>query len=117
MRPKPEPPPARPAADDSWLDGLPAPLQNLLTGGNLLVKVGVVILFFGVSFLVKYAAQRGLFPVQLRLAGAALGGLALLLTGWRLREQRREYALALQGGGIGILAITMVWSAKTAPNT
>jgi uncharacterized membrane protein len=82
-------------------------LQQLFSGGNLLVKVGVVILLFGVSFLVKYAAQRGLLPVQLRLAGAAMGGLVLLVLGWRLRHQRREYALTLQGGGIGILYITV----------
>jgi uncharacterized membrane protein len=82
-------------------------IRNLFSGENLLVKLGVVILFFGVSFLVKYAAQHGLFPIQLRLAGAALGGCALLAIGWKLREQRAEYALALQGGGIGILYLTV----------
>jgi len=81
-------------------------LRKLFSGENLLVKLGVVILFFGVSFLVKYAAQIGLFPIQLRLTAAALGGCALLAVGWRLREQRAEYALALQGGGIGILYLT-----------
>lgn len=81
-------------------------IRALFSGENLLVKLGVVILFFGVSFLVKYAAQHGLFPIQLRLTGAAIGGFGLLATGWRLREQRPEYALALQGGGIGILYLT-----------
>lgn len=81
-------------------------IRNLFSGENLLVKLGVVILFFGVSFLVKYAAQHGLFPIQLRLSGAALGGAGLLAIGWRLRTQRAEYALVLQGGGIGILYLT-----------
>jgi uncharacterized membrane protein len=88
----------------------PSPIEtavrNLFSGENLLVKLGVVILFFGVSFLVKYAAQHGLFPIELRLTGAALGGCALLAIGWQLRERRPEYALALQGGGIGILYLT-----------
>lgn len=86
---------------------LPEPWRWLFSGENLLVKTGMVILFFGVAFLVKYAAQRGLVPVQLRLGGAALGGSALLYLGWRLRTKRREYALTLQGGGIGILYITV----------
>jgi len=85
---------------------LVAGIRDFLTGGNLLVKAGIVILFFGVSFLVKYAADRGLIPIELRLAACALGGAALLAIGWRLREERREYALTLQGGGIGVLYLT-----------
>ncbi len=81
-------------------------ISNLFSGENLLVKVGVLILFFGVSFLVKYAAQHGFFPIELRLTGAALGGCALLATGWRLREKRPAYAQVIQGGGIGILYLT-----------
>jgi len=100
FKPSHEPePPEEPSAIETAI-------RKLLNGENLLVKLGVVILFFGVSFLVKYAAQHGLFPVQLRLAATAVGGAALLGTGWRLRERRAEYALALQGGGIGILYLT-----------
>lgn len=91
------------AAEPSALE---TAIRRLFSSENLLVKLGVVILFFGVSFLVKYAAQIGLFPIELRLASTALGGCALLAVGWRLRERRSEYALALQGGGIGILYLT-----------
>jgi len=82
------------------------PLYRFLTGGSLLVKAGVIVLFFGVSFLVKYAAEHSLLPIELRLSGAALAGIALLATGWRLRLRRAGYACALQGGGIGILYLT-----------
>lgn len=85
----------------------PSALENALravfNGENLLVKLGVLILLCGIAFLVKYAAQHGMFPLELRLLSAAVGGVALLATGWRLRTKRAEYALALQGGGIGIL--------------
>ena len=83
-----------------------AAIRKLFSSENLLVKLGVLILFFGVSFLVKYAAQRGLLPIELRLTGTALGGCALLATGWRLREQRPAYAQVIQGGGVGILYLT-----------
>lgn len=78
-----------------------------LVGGNLLVKVGVVILFFGVAFLLKFASEYGLVPIELRFAAVAIGGLALLVTGWRLRSRRLNYALALQGGGVGVLYLTI----------
>ncbi|AOY01594.1 hypothetical protein BJP62_14715 [Jeongeupia sp. USM3] len=70
------------------------------------MRVGVLILFFGVAFLLKYAADSNLLPIELRLAGVALGACGLLFTGWRLREKRRAYGLILQGGGVGMLYIT-----------
>jgi uncharacterized membrane protein len=81
-------------------------LKSFLAGGSLLVKVGVIVLFFGISFLVKYAAEHSLFPIELRLITAALAGIALLGTGWRLRTGRPLYAHVLQGGGVGILYLT-----------
>jgi uncharacterized membrane protein len=42
-----------------------------------------------------------------RLAGVALGGVVLLALGWRLRESRFAYAMALQGGGVGVLYLTV----------
>lgn len=78
-----------------------------LLGGNTLVRVGVIVLFFGVAFLLKYAAERELVPMELRLSGVALGGIAMLVIGWRLRARRAGYALMLQGGGVGILYLTV----------
>ena len=92
--PTPERTPESPSAVPAWVEAA----RSWLFGGNTVVRVGVVILFFGVAFLLNYAAERGWFPVELRLSGAALGGLGLLAVGWILRESRREYALALQGG-------------------
>ena len=82
-------------------------ITRFFTGGNLMVKIGVIILFFGVSFLVKFAADRGMVPVELRLAAVTAGAIALLGVGWRLRERRAQYALVLQGGGVGILYLTI----------
>ena len=73
---------------------------------HLMVQVGVIVLFFGVGFLVKYAVDQGWFPLELRLASAALLGVALAAVGWRVRGQQRAYALALIGGGIGIVYLT-----------
>ncbi|MEO7885441.1 MAG: DUF2339 domain-containing protein, partial [Polaromonas sp.] len=37
--------------------------KNWFLGGNTIVRVGLVILFIGLSFLARYAASAGLFPV------------------------------------------------------
>ena len=83
--------------------------KEWLTTGNVPVKVGIVLLFFGVAFLFKYAVDNALFklPIELRLLGVSVVGFGLFVTGWRLRERSRTYALNLQGGGIGLLYLTV----------
>ena len=86
---------------DEW------PLWQWVTGGNTVARVGVVILFFGVAFLLKYAHEQFHLPIELRLAGVAVGALVLLVVGWRLRERRAGYALTLQGASIGLLYLVI----------
>ena len=122
-QPEPEPAPApapvpapapAPAAPPRAVEP-PAPVEpewqrairEYFAGGNLVVRVGVIVLFFGVAFLLKYVAQRYTVPIEFRLSGVAAGGIALLLLGWRLRERRRGFALALQGGAVGVLYLTV----------
>ena len=71
-----------------------------ITGGNTLARVGIIVLFVGVGFLLKYAAEHVTVPIELRVAGVALGGIVLLVLGWRLRDRREGYAMILQGGGV-----------------
>lgn len=92
-------PPEPPAA--------PNPVVAWLLGGNTVVRVGVVVLFFGVSFLLKYAYEHVHVPIELRLMGVALGAVVLLVLGWKLRHGRPGYALSLQGGGVGLLYLTI----------
>jgi len=89
------------------LAGLIARLLTLIGGDNPLVRIGVLLLFFGVAFLFKYISQSVTVPLELRFIGSAFLGLALLAVGWRLREQRPGYAQVLQGGAIGVLYLTV----------
>jgi uncharacterized membrane protein len=82
-------------------------VRDYFTGGNTVVRIGIIILFFGVAFLLRYAAEHSHVPIEFRLSGVAAGGLALLVLGWRLRKSRAGYALALQGGAVGILYLTV----------
>lgn len=100
---------ARTAAGSAGLQ--PAWLQRLL-GGNIVAKIGVLILFFGVGFLLKYAYDQGRLPVQVRLAAVAVCGFAMLYVGWRLLDRRRLYGLILQGGGIGLLYLDVYFALR-----
>jgi uncharacterized membrane protein len=82
-------------------------LREYFTGGNTLVRLGVVVLFFGVAFLLRYLAEHSHLPIELRLSGVACSALVLLVIGWRLRSTRPGYALALQGGALGVLYLTV----------
>ena len=88
------------------------PVWAWITGGNTLARVGVLVLFVGVGFLLKYAAEHVTIPIEVRLAAVALGAMALLVVGWRLRERRTAYAMILQGGGVGVLYLTVFAALK-----
>ncbi|HME39888.1 MAG TPA: DUF2339 domain-containing protein [Steroidobacteraceae bacterium] len=78
-------------------------VRAFFTGSNALVRAGVIVLFFGVAFLLRYVAEHTRVPIEVRLAGVAMGAIVLLALGWSLRKSRPGYALALQGGAVGIL--------------
>lgn len=93
-----------------------------LTTGNVPVKIGVIVTFIGISFLLKYAIDRELFrfPIEFRLLGVAILGLTLVIIGWRLKGRMRVYSLSLQGGGVGILFLTIfaafrIWQLLPGP--
>jgi len=99
----------QPSTGPSLLEQFLGFAKGWITSGNVPVKVGVIVSFIGVSFLLKYAIDRELLaiPLEFRLLGVALAGVALVVTGWRLRNKARTYALSLQGGGAGILFLTI----------
>jgi len=48
--------PRRPGAID-WV-------IRYFSSGNTIAKVGMVLLFFGVAFLLKYVSDQGFFPIE-----------------------------------------------------
>ncbi len=87
-------------------------MKTFFTTGNVVTKIGVIVLFFGFAFLLKYAAQRNMIPIEFRLIGVVLAGLGLLGAGWRFRAHRKMYAMLLQGCGVGVLYLTVFAAAR-----
>lgn len=100
-------PPTTPDAPLPSGSGPWTPLWNFFFGGNTVVRFGVIVLFFGVSFLLKYASEHIVIPIEARLAAVALGAMVMLAIGWRLRQSRPGYGLIMQGGGVGLLYLTV----------
>ena len=90
----------------------PSFLSRLLEG-NIVAKLGVIILFFGVGFLLKFAYDYGMMPPELRVLGIAAAAAAMFFAGWRLQAKRRLYGLILQGGASGLAYLDCFFALKT----
>ncbi len=107
-------------AEEPWEVFPPDPITQVwnaardwLFGGNTVARVGVLVLVVGVALLVKYAADHDYFPLELRLALAALIGVALAVIGFRTREKRRDFSLVLQGGGIAATYLVVFFAYRS----
>ncbi|MCW8821495.1 MAG: DUF2339 domain-containing protein [Sulfurovum sp.] len=87
-------------------------ITNYFTGGNLLVRIGGVILFFGLAFLVKYAAEHSVISIQVRLVGIAIIAIILVIVGWKLRDREGAYGQILQGLGIAMFYLVIYAASK-----
>ena len=114
------PPPQRPPAArpgrvavrrPAWsLDRFPPEVRrawDFATGGNPIIRAAVVVVFVGMGLGIRYAVDVGWLSVTLRLAAAAVVGLALVGLGWRLRRGTPGFGLTVQGGGVAVLYLTV----------
>ncbi len=103
---RPPPRPQRPPPPDIFANAFNW-VRGWFTEGNVPVKIGMLVLFFGVASLLKYASDQGWVqvPIELRLAAVAAAAIAGLVFAWRQRETRRSFSLSVQGGAIGVLML------------
>lgn len=97
----------------AWYDN--NALASWFVRSNPLLKTGVVVLFLGLAFLLRYASERVHVPVGLRYLTVAGAGLAAALAGWKLQARRRDYALVLQGFGLAVMYLTALAALKLHP--
>lgn len=117
-----EPEPTRVATGDAGGASTPPtePLQpaepaffSRLLSGNIVAKVGAIILFFGVGFLLKFAYERNMVSPEVRLIGVALTALVVFVLGWKLKDRRRVYGVILQGVASGLAYLDVFFALKT----
>ncbi|HEX4854674.1 DUF2339 domain-containing protein [Arenimonas sp.] len=116
--PQPPPIPAEPAPRIAWSNEPQEPdvfekalgvVKGWLFEGNVPVKLGVLVLLFGVAAAIKYAADAGwlTMPIEFRLAGIAAAAIAGLVWGLRRAPEQPAFGLSLQGGAIGVLLLVV----------
>jgi uncharacterized membrane protein len=106
-------PAERPRAEASFGPGYS--LAAFIRGGNIWAAGGIILLLTGFATLITYLASRGFFTVEMGIVGSALSGLLMLALGWRFRKKRPVYFLLLQGGGIGVLYLSIFAAHKLTP--
>lgn len=96
-------PPAGPSVFARLFDAA----REWLFGGNLVARLGLLILFIGVAFLLRLASSYYTPPIEMRLAGVAAGALALLVWGFRIRRSRPGIGLSVQGAALaGLMMVS-----------
>ncbi|UOK38344.1 DUF2339 domain-containing protein [Pseudomonas palleroniana] len=115
--PTPAPRPAEPAIPrgPNLIERALSGARNWLFGGNTVLRVGVVLLFLGLAFLLRYATEGMVVPIELRYAGVAAAAVGLLGLGWWLRLRNSNYGLMLQGTGIAVLYLTVFAAMRLHP--
>jgi len=87
-------------------------LKNYFMSGNPMVKIGGVILFFGLSFLIKFAFSNDMISVEAGLFSVMAIAIALVITGFKLRDREGSFGLILQGLGIAAFYLVIFSAAK-----
>ena len=104
-RPKPAAPAIAPSAFSKRGD-----LESRI-GGSWFNRIGIIAIFLGVTFFLKYAVDnQWIGPAGRVLIGAAVG-VGFLILGERLRKRYPSYAYGLTGGGIAVL-YAAIWFAS-----
>lgn len=77
-------------------------LKHWFFGGNLVVRVGVIVLLIGVVLLLRLLSEYIEISIELKLIAIGTVGLAIAGLGLKLVKNRFTYGMTLQGAGLAI---------------
>jgi len=81
-------------------------LKNWFFGGNLVVRVGVIVLLIGVVLLLRLLSDYIEISIESKLIAIGVIGLGLAALGLKLAKNRFAYGITLQGAGLAIAYLT-----------
>ena len=81
-------------------------LRNWFFGGNLVVRVGAIILLMGVVLLLRLLSDYVEVSIEVKLIAIGAIGLGLAGLGLKLVKNRFTYGMTLQGAGLAITYLT-----------
>jgi len=77
-------------------------IKNWFFGGNLVVRVGVLVLLVGVVLLLRLLSEYIEISITAKLMTIGIAGLGLAALGLKLTAKRFSYGITLQGAGLAI---------------
>lgn len=77
-------------------------IKNWFFGGNLVVRVGVLVLLVGVVLLLRLLSEYIEISIATKLMAIGIAGLGLAGLGYKLTAKRFSYGITLQGTGLAI---------------
>lgn len=112
-QPKPQPQP-QVIIDNTptFIDKVINKIKTYFTTGNILVRVGGVIMLFGISFLFKYAIENTYVSLETKLIGVSILAVFFVIAGWKLRFKEGHYGIILQALGVSVAYLVIYVSAK-----
>lgn len=86
------------------------PALDWLMHGNPILRVAIAILMIGVVLLLRFASEHWQLSLSIKLLGIAITGGALTVFGYYLRKKNALFAVALQGAGLAIIFLTLIFA-------
>ena len=106
LKKKPQaPPPPKESWIDTWFKNNPD-LEKFI-GENLINKIGIAVLVFGIGFFVKYAIDKNWINEYGRVGIGLFCGIVLVGLAHYLRNSYRSFSSVLAGGGIAVFYFTI----------
>ncbi|MGK7731782.1 DUF2339 domain-containing protein, partial [Acinetobacter baumannii] len=86
------------------------PAVDWMIHGNPILRVAVAVLMVGVVLLLRFASEHWQLSLGVKLGFIAIAGGVLTAFGYTLQKKNQLFAVALQGVGLAVVFLTLVFS-------
>lgn len=86
------------------------PAIDWMIHGNPILRVAVAVLMVGVILLLRFASEHWQLSLGVKLSFIASAGIITTVAGYLLQKKNRLFAVALQGVGLAIVFLTLIFS-------
>jgi len=94
------------AKEPTWYQ----PAIDWMIHGNPILRVAVAILMVGVVLLLRFASEHWQLSLGVKLAFIGTAGVITTFAGYWFRKKNQLFAVALQGLGLAVVFLTLVFS-------
>lgn len=86
------------------------PALDWMIHGNPILRVAVAVLMVGVVLLLRFASEHWQLSLGVKLGFIASAGVIITVTGYVLQKKNQLFAVALQGVGLAVVFLTLIFS-------